>query len=401
MVKYQYKLNGYDADWSSIKDEASATFGNLYEGTYTLNVKARSPEGIWSKPLTYTFTVLPPFWRTWWAYLLYALVFLGSLRAYIVYRSRALRRENRILEDKVSLRTNQLQGKTVELQKKSSELETSLTNLKATQTQLVQKEKMASLGELTAGIAHEIQNPLNFVNNFSELSAELVGELEEEHQKPQRDDELEVELLTDLKDNLTKILHHGNRASNIVKGMLEHARSSTGEVLPTNLNKLTEEYLRLAYQGLRAKDKAGATGTPERDRFNCALETNFDASVGRVSVIPQEIGRVLLNLFNNAFYAVHQRQQTTTDDGYQPTVTVSTGLTSQGVEIRVRDNGTGMSEAVKAKIFQPFFTTKPTGQGTGLGLSLSYDIVTKGHGGNLTVSSEEGQGTEFVIQLPT
>ena len=200
---------------------------------------------------------------------------------------------------------------------------------------------------------------------------------------------LEAELLADLKDNLHKINHHGNRASSIVKGMLEHARSSTGEVLPTDLNKLTDEYLRLAYQGLRAKNK----------QFNCALETHFDASVGEVSVMPQELGRVLLNLFNNAFYAVHQRQ-TLSGEGYQPTVSVSTSQVNGQAIITVQDNGTGMPEAVKAKIFQPFFTTKPTGQGTGLGLSLSYDIVTKGHGGSLEAESEEGQGTEFIVTLP-
>ena len=291
-------------------------------------------------------------------------------------RQTMLARQKETLERQVADRTAQLQE--------------SLDELRTTQNQLVQKEKMASLGELTAGIAHEIQNPLNFVNNFSELSTELVEELEEEQQKADRDLALEAELLTDLKDNLHKIFHHGSRASNIVKGMLGHSRSSTGEVLPTNLNALTDEYLRLAYHGLRANDKS----------FNCELVTQFDASVEEVAVMPQEIGRVLLNLFSNAFYAVRQRQQTGSGEDYQPMVSVSTGQADGQAFITVRDNGTGMPESVQQKIFQPFFTTKPTGQGTGLGLSLSYDIVTKGHEGSLTVTSQEGQGTEFVVQLP-
>ena len=275
------------------------------------------------------------------------------------------------------------------LKQQKTEIERTLTQLKTTQTQLIHKEKMASLGELTAGIAHEIQNPLNFVNNFSELSTELVEELAEEQQKPNPDMSLEIELLTDLKDNLNKINHHGNRASSIVKGMLEHARRSSGELTATDLNKLIDEYLRLAYHGMRAKDK----------NFNAELTTEFDASVGEVVVMPQEMGRVFLNLFSNAFYAVRQQQQTTNAD-YHPLVTVRTERQPNQLVVTVLDNGVGMSDAVKAKIFQPFFTTKPTGEGTGLGLSLSYDIITKGHGGNLTVTSQPGQGAEFVITLP-
>lgn len=283
-----------------------------------------------------------------------------------------------------------------EIREQRTKAETALTELRATQTQLVQQEKMASLGELTAGIAHEIQNPLNFVNNFSEVSAELVTELEDEQQKTERDAELETELLSDLKQNLQKITHHGGRASAIVRGMLEHSRSSTGEKRPTDLNALADEYLKIAYHGLMAKDKNGSTG-----RFNAELITDFDADLGKVAIMPQEIGRVLLNLYNNAFYAVQQKQKTA-PAGYQPTVTVSTRQQQNGdVEIRVHDNGTGIPESARAKIFQPFFTTKPTGEGTGLGLSLSYDIITKGHGGTLAVESQEGLGTAFVITLPT
>ena len=286
------------------------------------------------------------------------------------------------------------------IHQKSLQLEQSLAELKSTQTQLVQKEKMASLGELTAGIAHEIQNPLNFVNNFSEVSAELVTELKEEREKDrtgvagERDGVLEDELLEDLQQNLLKINHHGSRASAIVRGMLEHSRSSTGEKRPTNLNALADEYLKIAYHGLRAKDKDGSTG-----RFNAELVTDFGSGLGLIEVAPQEIGRVLLNLYNNAFYAVREKQ-ITAPSGYQPAVTVNTVQVNGHIEIRVSDNGTGISKSVQEKIFQPFFTTKPTGEGTGLGLSLSYDIITKGHGGSLTVESEEGEGTTFLIQLP-
>ncbi|SDM08205.1 His Kinase A (phospho-acceptor) domain-containing protein [Catalinimonas alkaloidigena] len=257
------------------------------------------------------------------------------------------------------------------------------------QEQLIQKEKMASLGELTAGIAHEIQNPLNFVNNFSDVSGELVEELKETLRTPEQDPSLVTEILHDLTQNLEKIHHHGRRADSIVKGMLQHSRASGGEKQPTRLNDLTDEYLRIAYHGFRAKDKA----------FNVTLTTRFDPQLGKVNVAPQELGRVLLNLFNNAFYATDQKRKLQ-QNGYLPEVTVSTQKTGNRVEIRVQDNGTGVPAAVKQKIFQPFFTTKPTGEGTGLGLSLSYDIVTKGHGGELSMESREGEGTEFVIRLP-
>jgi two-component system NtrC family sensor kinase len=283
------------------------------------------------------------------------------------------------------------QNETLETQvtQRTGELQRSLTDLRATQQQLIQKEKMASLGELTAGIAHEIQNPLNFVNNFAEVSSELLEELEEEQAKPERDAGLEAELVGDLRQNLGKISHHGRRAAAIVKGMLEHSRTSTGERAPTDVNQLAEEYLRLAYQGLRAKDKT----------FNATLETHFAPGLPLVEAAGADVGRVLLNLFGNAFYAVQKRQQTG-EAGYKPTVSVSTQVCDNQIDIRVCDNGAGIPDEVKAKIFQPFFTTKPTGEGTGLGLSLSYDIITKGHGGTLTVESQPGQGTEFLITLP-
>ncbi|MVM35973.1 hypothetical protein GO755_38525 [Spirosoma sp. HMF4905] len=270
-----------------------------------------------------------------------------------------------------------------------AQVEARTAELKASQTQLIQKEKLASLGELTAGIAHEIQNPLNFVNNFSEVSTELIDELKQEAQAGNTDEVMAI--ADDLTSNLQKINHHGNRASSIVKGMLEHSRTESGEKRPTDLNALADEYFQIAYYGLKAKDKVG---------FNCELITEFDPALEPVEVAPQEIGRVLLNLYNNAFYAVAQRASQNHNADYKPTVWVSTSQVSGQEIIRVRDNGTGIPKSVKAKIFQPFFTTKPTGEGTGLGLSLSYDIITKGHGGTLLVDSHQGEGTEFRIELP-
>jgi signal transduction histidine kinase len=268
-------------------------------------------------------------------------------------------------------------------------LEGTLTDLKSTQTQLIQSEKMASLGELTAGIAHEIQNPLNFVNNFSEVSVELTQELKEELKAGNTKDALLI--ADDLEQNMGKIQHHGKRADAIVKGMLQHSQLGSGAKEPTNINALADEYLRLAYHGLRAKDKS----------FNAELITHYDEQLPKVNVIPQDIGRVMLNLFNNAFYAVQQRQKQA-GDGYKPTIEVTTFyLPIQRVgELKVRDNGVGMPEHIKEKIMQPFFTTKPTGEGTGLGLSLSYDMVVKGHGGTIRVNSIESEGSEFIINLP-
>lgn len=316
--------------------------------------------------------------RQWRYATLAGLVLIGFVSALLYRRTVQKRRTNALLQQK------NLEIETLREQNKKA-----LTNLRATQRQLVQREKMATLGELTAGIAHEIQNPLNFVNNFSDLSTELLGELEDEQQRAERDPELEAALLTDLKNNLHKILHHGQRASNIVKSMLEHARNSQGQKIPTALNALTDEYLRLAYHGLRAKDPS----------FNCTLITNFDTSVGDVAVVSQDMGRVLLNLFTNAFYAVQQRCKQG-NSTYQPTVTIRTVKTETSIYIQIKDNGLGMPRHVLDKAFQPFFTTKPPGEGTGLGLSLSHDIVTKEHKGTLTVESDEDEGTEFSIGLP-
>ncbi|HAK77016.1 MAG TPA: histidine kinase [Runella sp.] len=285
----------------------------------------------------------------------------------------------------------EVQNETLERQvrERTSQLEQSLEELRAAQNQLIQKEKMASLGELTAGIAHEIQNPLNFVNNFAELSVELIDELKEEAHI----EGVGAEILADISQNLGKINHHGKRASSIVKGMLEHSRMGTGERQPTDINALCDEYLRLSFHGMRAKDKA----------FNADFQVQLDPTLSKINVVPQDLGRVLLNLFNNAFYAVNQRNTVGTLHATSlpnPTVSVQTKRLANAVEIKVSDNGNGIPNDILPKIFQPFFTTKPTGEGTGLGLSLSYDIITKGHDGTLEVESAEGKGTTFTIKLP-
>ena len=286
---------------------------------------------------------------------------------------KALKAQNEELKKQVSIRTE--------------ELSKSLNDLKATQQQLIQSEKMASLGELTAGIAHEIQNPLNFVNNFSEVNEELIKELKNEAAKGNLE---EVKAIAnDIEFNSEKISHHGKRADAIVKGMLQHSRSSSGQKELTDINALANEYLRLAYHGLRAKDKS----------FNATIKTDLDETIGKLNIVPQEIGRVILNLITNAFYTVSEKKKQAGDD-YEPTVTVNTKKMNDAIEVTVKDNGNGIPSKVLDKIFQPFFTTKPTGQGTGLGLSLSYDIV-KAHGGELKVETKEGEGSEFVIHLPT
>lgn len=275
----------------------------------------------------------------------------------------------------------------LEKKKLNNKLNETLANLRATQTQLVHAEKMASLGELTAGIAHEIQNPLNFVNNFSEVSVDMIDELTEEMEKGNQD---EINDLTiEIKQNLEKITQHGKRASSIVKGMLEHSRSGSSEKSLTDINALAEEYLRLAYHGLRAKNKS----------FQADFQFEADASLPKINVVAQDIGRVLLNLINNAFYAVSERTKQS-DKDFKPVVIISTKYLGEKIEIVVKDNGTGIPEEIENKIFQPFFTTKPTGHGTGLGLSMSYDIITKGHGGELNVKTIDGKGTEFIILLP-
>ena len=283
----------------------------------------------------------------------------------------------------------------MEVYKRTKQLSEAMEHIKNTQRQLIQSEKMASLGELTAGIAHEIQNPLNFVNNFSEVNKELIDELQEALKAEKI--AAAIEISNDIKANEEKINLHGKRADAIVKGMLQHSGTGSGVKEPTDINALTDEYLRLCYHGLRAKDKS----------FNATIKTDFDATIEKVNIIPQDIGRAVLNLLTNAFYAVNERKQINSN-GYDPIVSVSTKKIGDTVAIKVIDNGKGIPQKIVDKIFQPFFTTKPTGQGTGLGLSLAYDIV-KAHGGELKVETKEarpddpvgrGEGSKFIIQIP-
>jgi signal transduction histidine kinase/ligand-binding sensor domain-containing protein len=379
----QYKLDNYDKKWNSAKNINKASYTNLRPGRYVFHFRAANKFGKISE-VHQAFVINSPWYQTVWAYIIYALIFVGLIFTFDKFMRRRL-----ILKERERSREKELV--------QAKEIKQAYTELKSTQSQLVQSEKMASLGELTAGIAHEIQNPLNFVNNFSEVNKELIDELKEERakEKEQRNDVLEEEILTDINNNLDKINHHGQRASAIVKGMLQHSRSSDGKKEPTDINALADEYLRLAYHGLRAKDKT----------FNATLETDFDDSIDMVNIVSQDIGRVILNLITNAFYVVDEKKKAHAEN-YEPTVTVSTKKEGKKITIKVADNGSGIPKKVLDKIFQPFFTTKPTGQGTGLGLSLSYDIV-KAHGGELKVETKEGEGlpaeqagTQFNIILP-
>ena len=370
-VKYQYFLKNYEETWNALGSENRANYFNVPPGNYIFLVKAYTETGGWSEK-SMVIKISPPWWKTIWAYCLFAVLIIGTISGIVRYRSGQLRRENRILEEKVARRTEQLN--------------LSLKELKSTQNQLIQSEKMASLGELTAGIAHEIQNPLNFVNNFSEVNSELISDIREAAAKGNLE---EVNSLAgQIEENEKKILRHGKRADAIVKGMLQHSKTGGGVKEHTDINALADEFLKLSYHGFRAKENG----------FSATIKTDFDRSLGKVNIIPQDIGRVLLNLFNNAFYAVAERNKQQTG-AYEPTVDVSTKTKDHIIELTVRDNGNGIPPKVVDKIFQPFFTTKPTGQGTGLGLSLSYDIV-KAHGGELKVDSKEGEGAEFVMVIP-
>jgi signal transduction histidine kinase len=326
---------------------------------------------------------------------LFAMWWINRKQAKALETERIKRRneeeQNRMMAAmKVNLES-EVKQRTAELTSQKEELQLALSELRSTQAQLVQQEKMASLGELTAGIAHEIQNPLNFVNNFSEVSIELLDELKDEVLNKLPDDIKQEadDIINDITQNLTKINQHGKRADAIVKGMLQHSRTTTGKKEPTDINALADEYLRLSYHGLRAKDKM----------FNAGMKTSFDENIGKIEAIPQDLGRVLLNLFNNSFYSVAEKKKQNIA-GYEPTVTVVTKKLPNAIEITVSDNGTGIPQKVLDKIYQPFFTTKPTGQGTGLGLSMSYDIITKGHGGDLKVETAEGEFARFIITIP-
>ena len=385
--QHLFRLEGLDNDWRKAGEEKTAYYYNVPFGHYTFRVKAANSDGVWAEK-SIAVIVAPPWWHTWWAYSLYSLLFIACI--YFIHR---IQRQRVIAAERERARVRELA--------QAKEIEKAYEELKMTQAQLIQREKMASLGELTAGIAHEIQNPLNFVNNFSEVSKELVAEMKGELATGNTQEA--IALANEIDTNLEKINHHGQRADAIVKGMLQHSRASTGEKEPTDINALADEYLRLAYQGQRAKDKS----------FNVKLITDFEPIMGRINIIPQDIGRVLLNLYNNAFYAapLPPPEKIGINSGgfkdpnykHEPIIWVSTSKLPPsgggGAVISVRDNGPGIPPNIIDKIFQPFFTTKPTGQGTGLGLSLSYDIV-KAHGGELTVKSKEGEGTIFTITLP-
>jgi signal transduction histidine kinase/ligand-binding sensor domain-containing protein len=397
-ARIHYLLEGYDGDWRQAFPEEAVSYFRVPPGTYTFRIKAANgSSGIWSEK-SLTIRVASPWWTTWWAYGLYAGLFAGGVYAVDrIQRKRISERQKALAQER-------------ELEQ-AREIEKAYNELKATQAQLIQSEKMASLGELTAGIAHEIQNPLNFVNNFSEVNTELLDELKDELAKG--NGQSAISLAETIRGNQDKITHHGKRADGIVKGMLQHSRASSGQKEPTDINALCEEYLRLAYHGLRAKDKS----------FNAKFESSFDESIGKVNVVPQDIGRAVLNLITNAFHAVSEKSASA-PSGFVPTVTVRTrrpphaerrkgdlspsgggkGLPAgqageEKIEISIKDNGYGIPDSIKQKIFQPFFTTKPSGKGTGLGLSITYDIV-KAQGGEITVQTREGEGTEFCITLP-
>jgi signal transduction histidine kinase len=379
--KFQYKLSPYDENWINAGNERTARYTNLDPSNYYFQVKAANSDGVWSEEKTLaTLSINPPWWQTIWAYLFYSMSVLG-LMWYLAkwQKQRTIKIEREKIKDKELAQKR-------EIEKAYDELAISHANLKVTQSQLIQAEKMASLGELTAGIAHEIQNPLNFVNNFSEISSELIEEMGEEIVKNDMDEVMAI--AKDLKHNVEKISQHGRRADAIVKSMLQHSRKSTGQKEAIDINKLCDEYLHLSYHGLRAKDSS----------FNSGFETNFASELPKVSAIPQDIGRVLLNLFNNAFYAVNERSKQE-NNSYNPTVIITTSVKENFICISIVDNGNGIPAEISEKIFQPFFTTKPTGQGIGLGLSLSYDII-KAHGGKLEVESEKNKGSTFLLYLP-
>ncbi len=372
-IKYQYKINQVDKDWSAWSLDNAAHYSHLHPGQYTLSGKAKDYTGNQSEIVTYSFEIRNPWWLSWWMKLFYLSCVIAIF--YFIH----------ISQKNKTIKNERLKSQAKELEH-AKEIEKAYADLQKTQKQLIQSEKMASLGELTAGIAHEIQNPLNFVNNFSELNKELLQELNTEIENGNFD---EVKVLAqDIIINEEKIHNHGKRADNIVKGMLMHSRANTGKKELTDINYLCSEYLSLVYHGLRAKDKA----------FNTAIETDFDPDLPKVDLVPQEIGRVILNIATNALHTVNDKSKIHQSE-YHPLVRVTTKKEKNNVVISIIDNGQGIPESIKNKIFQPFFTTKPTGQGTGLGLSMSYDIINA-HEGTLNVESTEGEGSTFIITLP-
>jgi ligand-binding sensor domain-containing protein/signal transduction histidine kinase len=380
-VRYKYQLVGLDDGWIDAGSRRDAYYTHLDPGEYTFRVIAANNDGVWNETGTSaSFVLSPHFYQTTWFIGLAILTFITSGPTFYFYRMRTMKKRRAELENLVQVRTGELQK--------------TLNNLKETQNQLILSEKMASLGQLTAGIAHEIKNPLNFITNFSVLSHDLTKDLrkelaaERDRVDPKRAREIE-DLLNDLEQNVSKINDHGKRADTIVRGMLLHSRGKSGERQQTDLNALLAEYTNLAYHGMRAQDQS----------FNVKIETDFDPSVGKVSVVPQDLSRAFLNIVNNACYAANDKRKTS-KNGFAPVVRVSAKNLPECIEIRIRDNGNGIPDSIREKIFNPFFTTKPAGAGTGLGLSLSYDIITQEHKGEIKVDTKEGEYTEFVITLP-
>ena len=369
---FQTWLEGFEPGWSDWGKNAYKEYTNLPPGKYTFHVRANNLFQQIGEPASFSFEVMAPWYRTWLAYALYVLTLGAFVWSFIYFRSKNLLEENRILEEKISTRTG--------------ELNKSLTELKSAQAQLIQSEKMASLGELTAGIAHEIKNPLNFINNFAEVNAELLTEMKTEIGKANY---AEVSSIADdvIKNEL-KISHHGKRADSIVRTMASHLRKDKEEKLPTDLSAMAEEYLLLSYHAMRAGNNS----------FNCDLKTDFSSQLGKVKLIPGDISRVITNIYNNAFYSMAEKMKER-GNGYKPVIEVKTKAVNGMAEVEITDNGKGIPAAILNKIYQPFFTTKPSGEGTGLGLSLSYDII-KAHGGRLEVKTEEGDCTSFTILLP-
>ncbi len=390
LVEYQYFLEGYDADWSPILKKTSATFGNIHEGDYTFWVKARftgpasEEAGAWTEPLAFSFTVLPPWYRTWWAYVIYTLLFLS-----LIYPVHRYQRNKAIQTEQEKARQRELE-QAREIEKAYTKLEAAHENLKSTQAQLIQQEKLASLGQLTAGIAHEIKNPLNFVNNFSGLSLEFIDEIEAELDKMEGSDALENvrDLLSDIKTNLTKIKHHGGRADGIVKSMLMHSRGGSGAMEPANVNEVIKEYVSLSFHGMRAN----------KNPINVDLGIHLDESLPKIPLNTEDFSRVILNLTKNAFDAMREKINKVGPD-YKAKLEVRTKDLGSKILIEVEDNGPGVPPEIMDKLLMPFFTTKKGTEGTGLGLSITHDII-KAHNGTLEITTEVGEWTKFSIVLP-
>jgi len=428
LVRYRYKLEGYDSKWSPETEKATATFGNIFEGSYSFMVQAKGLDGIWSKPIIYSFKILPPWYRSWFAYLFYTVIFLGGV--YSVHRfqkARTIRRERektqkRELEQakkiertyrELKLARDKERAQAREIEGAYHDLEAAHKNLEAAQEQLVQQEKLASLGQLTAGIAHEIKNPLNFVNNFSDLSIELIEEVREEIERQLTKDEsqpssrfsyegdgddgledgqeLILKLLKTIEDNLTKIREHGDRADRIVRSMLQHSRGGAGQMELTNLNAIVKEFVNLTFHGMRAA----------KDPINVDIVLQLDENVRELELKAEDFSRVLVNLCNNAFDAMREKAKEKNESAgdYLPKLIVRTRRNKDQVIVEIEDNGPGIPVEIRDQIMQPFFTTKKGTEGTGLGLYITNEII-KAHGGSMEIEHAKVDGTLFRIKLP-